>query len=199
MTGSFLNDKDLTDAALAGQPFVDPFDADAVKAASIDLRVSNVRYEYSFSEYKIGDAIKADNISHSTYDQIWIEPGKSSYVGLLEEIHIPNDAIGFVFPRSSLTRLGISIFPVYMNPGYKGQMPITIANHGHTKICIVPGARVAQLLCARLSGPALRSYDAQEAAKYYRERISAAKTDDDDFETALQRVIQARLPQLAKS
>jgi dCTP deaminase len=198
MNGGFLNDRDLTDAALAGQPFVDPFDAEAIRAASIDLRVGNERYEYSFTEYKLGDDIRPADVVRSSYDEIWIEPGQSAYIGLLEEIQIPLDALGFVFPRSSLTRLGIAIFPVYMNPGYKGQMPLTIANHGHARVCIVPGARVAQLLCAKLSEPVLAGYGNQTAAKYHQERVSAAKPDDDDFSAVLERVIRARMPQLAK-
>jgi dCTP deaminase len=198
MTGAFLNDKELTDAATAGSPFVDPFDADAIKAASIDLRVSNVRYEYAFNEYKLGEPIEPNDVMSSSYDEIWLEPGKSAYIGLLEEIQIPSDTLGFVFPRSTLTRLGIAIFPVYMNPGYKGQMPVTITNHGHARVRIVPGARVAQLLCAKLSGPAITGYGSQVSAKYQGEVVSAAKHDDDDFDAVLQRVIKLRMPQLVK-
>lgn len=198
MTGAFLNDRELREAALAGLPFVDPFDAEAIKAASIDLRVGSERYEYSFDEYTLGEEIRPEDVTSTSYDEVWIEPGQSVYIGLLEEIKIPLDALGFVFPRSTLTRLGISIFPVYMNPGYAGRMPVTIANHGHARIRIVPGARIAQLLCAKLSGPVLTGYGDQTAAKYHQELVSAAKHDDDDFSAALQRVLQARMPQLVK-
>ncbi len=197
MAGAFLTDKELTEAATAGTPFVDPFDAGAIQPASIDLRVGNTRYEYLFTQHKLGDEIKPSDVSHSTYDEIWLDSGQSAYVGLLEEIKIPQDALGIVFPKSTLTRLGIAIFPVYMNPGYEGIMPVTITNHGSARVCIVPGAPIAQLLCARLSGPVLKSYADQTSANYFKERVSAAVHEEDDFAAALQRVIAARMPQLS--
>jgi dCTP deaminase len=196
MSGAFLTDKDLAQAADAGTPFVTPFDANSVKSASIDLRIGNLKYEYLFSEYTIGSKIDEAEVRHSTYDEIWLDPGKSVYVGLLESIQIPLDVLGIVFPRNSLTRLGIAIFPVYMNPGYEGIMPITITNNGSVRIKIVPGARVAQLLCARLSGRVLKGYGDQSGSKYYRENVKPAKKDDDDLSEALQRVIKARIPSL---
>jgi dCTP deaminase len=196
MSGSFLRDKELADAAVSGTSFVDPLDADAIRSASIDLRISNQRYEYLFGEHTLGNQIADEAIRHSDFDEIWLEPGQSAYIGLLEKINIPIDMLGFVFPRSTLTRLGVAIFPVYMNPGYQGVMPITITNNGHVRIKIVPGVRVAQLLCARLSGPAMTGYGDQTAAKYYQERVAAAKSDEEDLPTLLDKILKARMPNL---
>jgi dCTP deaminase len=197
MSGAFLRDRDLAEAAEAGAPFVTPFDASAVKPASIDLRIGNLKYEYLFAEYTIGSKIDEEvDVRRSTYEAILLDPGKSVYVGLLEAIRIPHDVLGIVFPRNTLTRLGIAIFPVYMNPGYEGVMPITITNNGNVRVKIVPGARVAQLLCAKLSGPVLKGYGDQSGAKYYKENVLPAKHDEEDLTEILERVIKARMPSL---
>jgi dCTP deaminase len=199
MAGAFLRDKELADAAASGAAFVDPFDENAIKSASIDLRLSDQRYEYLFDSYTVGERIPDEHVRHSAFTEITLQPGHSAYVGLAEEIIIPSDIVGLVFPRSTLTRLGVSIYPVYMNPGYRGIMPITITNNGQVSIKILPGARVAQLLCARLAGPVITGYGDQTAAKYYREQVAAAKHDDENFSEALQKVLRARMPELVKT
>jgi dCTP deaminase len=166
MAISFFTGDTFKALAEEGTPVVRPFRPEAVQPASVDLHLGSVRYIYKFQEYTLGDELNEDDAMKETYDRIILQPGEAAFIGLADKIFIPINALGFVFPRSSITRLGITIPGVYMNPGYYGTMPITLINNSACRYTILPGVSVAQLICARLLAPPRESYSDLETAKY---------------------------------
>lgn len=70
-----------------------------------------------------------------------------------EVVSIPQDSVGFCYPRSSLIRMGGYLGCAVWDPGYmgRGQALLLVANPHGLRIEI--GARVAQLVVARVEGP----------------------------------------------
>jgi deoxycytidine triphosphate deaminase len=64
-----------------------------------------------------------------------------------ERIAIPDDHIGFVYPRSSLMRNGAMLTTAVWDAGYEGRGEGLL--QVHRPIDIEPGARIAQLVFAR--------------------------------------------------
>jgi len=194
MTAAFLVDRQFEGRHRTGNSVVSPFDESSLQPASIDLRLGNVETIYDLTEYVLGQDIPEQRITRRTFDVRKVAPGETVFVTLKETMTIPEDCLGFVFPRSSITRLGILIPPVYMNPGYVGQMPITIKNTTSFEISIMPDIRVAQLICANLSAFPSASYG-DKAGKYAGE-IGAASmiASDPEIREAVQRVLEASVP-----
>ena len=192
---TFLTDGQMRLLAQSGHAVVEPFDETLLRPASMDLRLGDIRYRYKFENYTLGQDITDDDYERETFEELVLAPGESAFVGLSEVIHVPDNCIGFVFPRSSITRIGLTIPPVYMNPGYAGQMPITIVNSTAMRVKIVPRIRVAQLLCAKLSVSSRLPYDLDPKSKYVDEIVSPSLLHtDEEIRAALALVLQQTVP-----
>jgi dCTP deaminase len=194
-TAAFLTDTQFRKLAAAGHSLVEPFEDSFVQAASIDLRLGNVAYRYKFDRYVLGQEISDSDYSHEQFSELEIGPNSAAFIGLEEVIQIPSDCIGFIFPRSSITRLGITVPPIYMNPGYAGRPPVTLINNTSVPVQIVPRVRIAQLLCAQLSITPKVPYDASVSSKYLDEDNAPSRLhSDDEIRSALERVLKDSLP-----
>lgn len=78
-----------------------------------------------------------------------------------EQIRIPADCCGFVLPRSSLLRSGVTIHTALWDPGYEGKGKVLLYVLNTKGAVISIGARVAQLVVFRLSGLPHRIYSGQ--------------------------------------
>jgi dCTP deaminase len=192
---AFLTDRQFRALAEAGHPVTDPFEVEFIRAASVDLRLGSTAYRYRFDSYHLGQEISDADYEHESFESLPLEPSQSAFVGLDATIKVPTDCVGFIFPRSSITRLGLVIPPVYMNPGYSGKMPLTIINNSPFKVELVPRVRVAQLVCARLDQAPAVAYHESEASKYLGEQISPSRLHtDDEIRSALERVLTKSFP-----
>lgn len=174
-----LSDKAIEQLIAKGTKVVEPFEQQFLQPASIDLRLGNNRYAYDMGSYSLGDTIEQKNIIRETFEQLTLSHGDTAFVGLYERISIPQDTMGIVFPRSSITRLGIRIQTVYMNPGYVGIMPLTITNNMGVPLILKPGKRVAQLVLLSLGETPSRTYKNIDESKYYSENVEASKLHTD--------------------
>lgn len=195
MTAAFLVDSQFEALHQAGSSVVSPFDELAVQAASVDLRLGNVETVYDIKEYILGQEIPTEQVSQHVFQIRKVAPGETVFVTLKETIHIPDDCVGFVFARSSITRLGISIPPVFMNPGYVGQLLLTIKNTTNIEITIMPDARVAQLVCANLAAIPTAGYAAR-GGKYAGETgAPSLMASDADIQDAVRRIMDETMPE----
>lgn len=195
MSAAFLVDREFEARRKMGESIVSPFDESAVQPASIDLRLSDQETVYDLQEYVLGQDIPESKVSQKQYQVRKVKSGETVFITLKETISIPEDCLGFVFPRSSITRLGIVIPPVYMNPGYKGQMPLTITNVSPIEISILPDIRVAQLVCAKLSASPAKNYSARAEAKYADEKGAPSLiASDAEIKEAVLKVLAASVP-----
>jgi dCTP deaminase len=174
-----LSDKTIKSMIDDGLKIVDPFDPGCLQPSSIDLRLGSSSFRYNLERYTIGDVIHDDDVIRHTFTELPLKNGDVAYIGIFEKITIPNHVIGFVMPRSSITRLGIHIVPTFMNPGYSGIMPLTIVNHTGMSIMLKPGCRVAQLILFTLDSYPGRIYKNGQDVKYFDENISPSKLHED--------------------
>ncbi|MEB2836485.1 MAG: deoxyuridine 5'-triphosphate nucleotidohydrolase [Desulfurococcales archaeon] len=77
--------------------------------------------------------------------------GPGAYrVRFREEVRVPSWAVGLCFPRSSLLRMGAQLSCAVWDPGYRGRGAALLAVYNTQGIEIELGARIAQLVIARL-------------------------------------------------
>ena len=110
-----------------------------------------------------------------------LKPNSFFYASTVEKIEIPIEMCGIIFPKSSFARIGLTLpSSMFVNPGYKGHLPIIIHNHSPFDITIPPYFQVAQLLLSEIKGEAL-AYGTENKDKYHNEnKLQNPKFDDID-------------------
>jgi len=192
-----LTDKDIRALLSEGVKIVEPFDDNSLQPASIDLRLGDTVYIYNMENYILGEEIDDSKVKKENFKKRTLNNGEIAYVGLYEKVAIPQNIIGLVMPRSSITRLGISITPIYVNPGYKGQMPLTIINNSGNDVTLKPMTRVVQLILFSLSGSPAKAYGSATDAKYLNEKVDYSKLHlDEEIKKAINTVIEREAPDL---
>jgi len=87
-----------------------------------------------------------------------LEPG-AYRVRFREIVSIPIWSVGFCYPRSSLLRMGATLNCAVWDPGYRGRGAALLVVYNGNGITIEKGARIAQLVLARLEALPRSSYE----------------------------------------
>ena len=81
-----------------------------------------------------------------------------SLVASLERIELSNNLLGILHLRSSLAREGLFASLALVDPGFRGQLTVSLYNAGDSPVLLKHGERFIQLSLFRLSKPATRNY-----------------------------------------
>ena len=124
-----LSDHDIKIEIEKGRIVLDPFCAELIQPASIDVRLGN-----DFRVFRNSDHVAIDPELHqpdlteqiivSDGDAFVLHPGQFVLGTTLERICVPDDVLGKLEGKSSLGRLGLMIHSTagYIDPGWNGQI-----------------------------------------------------------------------------
>ncbi|RLG77208.1 MAG: deoxyuridine 5'-triphosphate nucleotidohydrolase [Thermoprotei archaeon] len=84
-----------------------------------------------------------------------------------EVIKVPPNAMALAFPRSSLLRMGVTIYTAVWDPGYEGRGEGMLTVFNPFGIELEAGCQVAQLIFIELDRPTKRVY----RGAYFRENM----------------------------
>jgi len=131
------------------------------KIKSIDLRKSKLLELDSRNYWK--------SINLKNNESIDIKPGEFILGRTHEKFSIPPDCAGKLEGKSSMSRLGLAvqIGSDFINPGWRGHMPIQLVNHSRTTIKIIPYIPICQIMFIKLSGIPERLYGVDELQSKY--------------------------------
>jgi deoxycytidine triphosphate deaminase len=179
----YLCDKDiksrLTEIRFQSDEPNAPFDTGTqIQPSSIDLRLSNIFWEPTrgrsidlrkrhLMELEPRRYWKKRMLRHN--ECITLKPGQLILGRTSEEFSIPKDCAGKIEGRSSFARMGIGVHCTgdYINPGYRGRMPLEIFNFGPNSIKVFPHIPICQLVLIRLSDVPERLYGVAELQSKY--------------------------------
>ena len=85
-------------------------------------------------------------------------PHTQSLVASLERVELSNNLLGILHLRSSLAREGLFASLALVDPGFRGQLTVSLYNAGDSPVLLKQGERFIQLSLFRLSKPATRNY-----------------------------------------
>jgi deoxycytidine triphosphate deaminase len=163
------NDKHQFDAVGQIQPCSVDLRLDSVfwkpkrKTKSIDLRKSKLL------------ELSSRSIWHETNlkegEHIEIKPGEFILGRTYEKYTIPKDCAGKLEGRSSISRLGLAmqIGSDFINPDWRGHMPLQLVNYSKTTIKIYPYIPICQLMFIKLNEIPERLYGEEELQSKYME------------------------------
>ncbi|MCS7106759.1 MAG: deoxyuridine 5'-triphosphate nucleotidohydrolase [Acidilobaceae archaeon] len=145
--------------ALPGQlarGFVYPLSESSVQPAGVDLRLCEVEEiegeGYLGEERRERPAGKRVELAEG----VWrLSPG-AYRVRYCEAVKVPEDAVGLIFPRSSLLRMGAVLHGAVWDPGYNGRGEGLLV--AHKRIALEKGVRIAQIVFFKLIERAEKLY-----------------------------------------
>ncbi len=134
--------------------------------AGLKLTLSNVYRIGSSGMIKINGKKLPKYIEVSPVNNIFHLKQGAYLVKYSEYIRVPSDAIALAIQRSSLLRMGASLYTAVWDPGYEGRGSGLLAVHNEHGICIEKGAQIAQLVFIRMNKPTKKLY----RGSYFREK-----------------------------
>ena len=178
----YLADSEITarlpDLDISTDPAV-PFDPDKqIQPCSIDLRLSPVYWRYTGRatvDLKMSSFRELNPRRHWTRhelslgESLTLKPSDIVLGRIYECLTIPSDCAGAIEGRSSFARMGLSVHCTggFINPGWRGHMPLTLVNMGKASLRIPAYTPVCQLMLIKLSSWPNRTYgDDSLASKY---------------------------------
>lgn len=151
-----LSDRDLRHALHAGDLTVTPLQAGAVQPASIDLRLGDQLATPDGAPYPIGGGC-------------WLNPGVFLLGHTAETIGLSPALAARLEGKSTLGRRGLVVHVTagFIDPGFRGQITLELANLSADPVWLEAGMRVSQLSVYRLSSPAAVPYGSAALGSHY--------------------------------
>ena len=156
-----LSDKDIQKRLATKNITINPPPTiEQIQPSSIDLRLGN---EFLLP---ISDTQPLDIKNNSPrYERIQCNvmqlPPKAFILATTKEtVHVPSDLVARVEGRSSVGRLGIAIHITagFIDPNFKGQITLEIANHSNNTILLYEDMRICQIVFEELTNTPNRLY-----------------------------------------
>jgi dCTP deaminase len=119
-----------------------------------------------------------------------ITPHKHAIVASLERVELSPNLVGILHIRSSLAREGLFASLALVDPGFRGQLTVSLYNAGDRPVKLKRGERFIQLSLFRLGKPAKKTYNGkyQESAGVVRSR-RGKKSYTSRMESIIQRSV----------
>ena len=134
--------------------FVEILDDIQVQQCGIDLRIGSIYkiegegvLDYSNNKRKLPNYRRI----FSSEDDIKISLNRGIYlIKVADKVKVPEDMAALVYPRSSLLRMGCTLYTAVHDPGYEGypEYLLNVMN----PITLYRYARIAQILFIKCSG-----------------------------------------------
>ncbi len=87
-----------------------------------------------------------------------LKPGEQTLVATAERVELSEQFVGILHIRSSLAREGIVASLALVDPGFRGQLTISLHNAGDRLVSLRKGERFIQLSLLRLGIPSTHTY-----------------------------------------
>lgn len=147
----FLSEQDIRDRLAKGDLGIDPLpDETQVGSFAIDLRLGTQFLQFPPAASRPQTVALGESLA--------VPPGATLLAVTLEYVHMPQDLAGFLFPRSSWDKLGLSLTPNTIDPGFHGKLTLVLRNAGSVPVVLHPGLRIIRLCLAHLSRPPAGEY-----------------------------------------
>ena len=106
-----------------------------------------------------------------------VRPGEMILGRTFEKFTIPNGYAGKLEGRSTYARLGLSVHCTgdFINPGWRGHMPLQLVNHGNFPITLTPYMRICQLLVMQVSSQSIKPYGSDPNDMYHNDEGGPSK------------------------
>lgn len=158
----------LATAYGSGAFWVEPWSDDQVNPASYDLRLGKqLRVRPKEGEWSAVPLDIASVSDHPNYlepmgmHELYVmKPGEFLLASTEETVYLDPTLVGRVEGKSSLARVGLAVHVTggFIDPGFRGQITLEMANLLHRPLVLRPGMRIAQIAISNVFGRVAKPY-----------------------------------------
>ncbi len=87
-----------------------------------------------------------------------LKPRQQLLAASIERVELSDRIVGFLHLRSSLAREGLFASLALVDPGFRGQLTVSLYNSGDSAVNLARGERFIQLSLLRLGKPVIKKY-----------------------------------------
>jgi dCTP deaminase len=182
IASSVLSDGTIRRLVESGRIRIEPFDAELIQPASIDLRLGD---SFRVFHNHRTAAIDLRDPPHGLTEEVVageegfvIHPGEFCLGRTLEWVELPEDVVARIEGKSSLGRLGLIVHATagFIDPGWKGTLTLELNNLTRVPIKLYPELLIAQLSFMALDRPAERPYGSEALGSHYQGQVAATES-----------------------
>ena len=160
---SVLNDSQIISAINDNYIGIEPLAKDHIQPASIDLTLDDSLETVEADVIDLAHLADGESkckIVSIPEDGYKLSPGEYVIGQTAEMLSFSTGFNGRICNKNSLVRWGLDISAGnFINPGFKGHMPLVIRNFGKAKIILRKGVLICQLEIRRFESPSIRNYE----------------------------------------
>ena len=121
----------------------------SIQGAGVDLRIGTLFNPTSGASLRMEGRVlpEMQEVKRAIYT---LDPGVYALCLTMERVHMPQDLVAFIYPRSTLFRCGVGLRTAVVDPGYEGPLTLGIKNEGAYPFALERGARIAQKVFAEV-------------------------------------------------
>lgn len=156
-----LSDTAILNEIRLGTLHIEPFVAELLQPASIDVRFSRFQENHN--------AVTP----HPSGNGWWLQPQRMVLGSLIERVKLPPTLVGVLDGRSTWARRGLLIHLTagYIDPGFDGELTLEMLNVSTKVLHISTGTTIGQLRFHRLEGTVARPYGSEGLGSHYQGQI----------------------------
>lgn len=95
----------------------------------------------------------------TSIDQVMVEPHTCKLLSTGLIVEVPVGTYGRIAPRSSIGKKFVAVGAGVIDRDYRGEIKVMLYNHSSVPFQVSIGDRIAQLICERISTPAVVETD----------------------------------------
>ena len=126
-----------------------------ISSGSFDVSISSkiLKFKKTFKTVDLSNVEQLENM----YEEVDISSGynlrsgETILVSLNEKISMPDNMVGHIRPRTSISRLGINVTMQHINAGYIGVLSLMICNMSPNTYKITPKLKIGQVVFEELT------------------------------------------------
>ena len=203
---AILSDKDIAVLLMDKTLKISPLEVSQIQPASVDLRLGGtLQVPEAGQTVDLDPAAEKPKVTLKTVSldngPFVLKPGECVRGATLEELEIPDFCNAKIYNKNSLALHGLTVTGTcYINPGYKGCMPLFIKNEGPCEIKLHKGVQICQLEVCALQNKAHSPYSERYSEARIREMAEFMKREFVDARPrgALSRYLEESIKNLSK-
>lgn len=165
-----LSDRGWQRAIMTGEARIEPLVRANIQPASVDLTLS-------------GDFAWPDGTTTTLTEddpELMLVPSDFVLASTAEWVEFGPELAGRVEGKSSMGRRGLLVHCTagFIDPGFKGQITLELANVGTTPVRLRLGQKICQITALRLDQPAERPYGSDGLGSRYQGQTGATTARD---------------------
>jgi len=145
-------------SSLSLEAFLKPLSSSSTEMALSDNEITGAIKTGQFHIVPRNPKLNPAGIDLRTDRSLVLKPGQQRLVATIERVELSERFLGILHIRSSLAREGIVASLALVDPGFRGQLTVSLHNAGDRLVNLRKGERFIQLSLLRLGMPSTHAY-----------------------------------------